>query len=90
VWNIVQLRRVLRPFAHEHRPVVLMGDLNMGAPAAARASRMRSLAAAPTFPANAPRRQLDHILARGPLPPHRSCAAHHLPLSDHRALSVDL
>jgi endonuclease/exonuclease/phosphatase family metal-dependent hydrolase len=51
---------------------------------------MRALAAGPTFPGEAPDRQLDHILGRGALPPRVTAAVHRLPLSDHRALSVDL
>jgi endonuclease/exonuclease/phosphatase family metal-dependent hydrolase len=89
-WNAVQLHRVLRPLSHEHGSVLLMGDLNMSASRATRVARMRPLAVAPTFPAEAPRLQLDHILARGPLPGPARAAAHHLPLSDHWALSVDV
>jgi endonuclease/exonuclease/phosphatase family metal-dependent hydrolase len=90
IWNVVQLRRVLRTFAQGQGPVVLMADLNMSPEDAARVTRMRPLATGTTFPADAPRRQLDHILARGPLPPPASSAVHDLPMSDHRALSVDL
>jgi endonuclease/exonuclease/phosphatase family metal-dependent hydrolase len=89
-WNTLQLHRVLRPLSHEQGPVVLMGDLNMGPRRARLITRMRALATAPTFPAEAPERQIDHILARGPLPCPSSAAALRLALSDHRALSVDL
>ena len=88
-WNVVQLRRLLAAVRDDH-PLVLMGDLNMGPARAARATGMRPLAAAPTFPAHAPREQLDHVLARGPLRPVVRAAAQQLPLSDHRALSVVL
>jgi endonuclease/exonuclease/phosphatase family metal-dependent hydrolase len=89
-WNIVQLSRLLRAVDPGDRPLVLLGDLNMGARLAARVSRMRPLATALTFPAQAPDRQLDHVLARGPLPAERNGWACELPLSDHRALVVQL
>ena len=41
---------------------VLLGDLNLDAGRGARRTGYRSLAAAPTFPADAPSRQLDHVL----------------------------
>jgi endonuclease/exonuclease/phosphatase family metal-dependent hydrolase len=66
-----------------------MGDLNMG-PADATRSGMRSLATAATFPVGTPTRQLDHILTDHPrlitMRPH----APMLPISDHRALVVDV
>jgi endonuclease/exonuclease/phosphatase family metal-dependent hydrolase len=89
-WNAVQLRQLLRDLGDDADPLVLLGDLNMGAPQARRLTGMRSLADASTFPADAPTRQLDHILGRGPLPPSTSAGAHQLPLSDHRALWVEV
>lgn len=89
-WNAVQLRRLLREFGPGTAPLVLLGDLNMGPVQAQRISGMRPLAAGLTFPADAPARQLDHILARGAVPPAVRGAVHRLPLSDHRALSADL
>jgi endonuclease/exonuclease/phosphatase family metal-dependent hydrolase len=90
-WNRRQLRTARRSLERCAQPVLLMGDLNMGPASAERLSGMRSLASALTFPAQAPVRQLDHILAAGPLPsrvgPGR---AHRLDLSDHQALSVDI
>jgi endonuclease/exonuclease/phosphatase family metal-dependent hydrolase len=68
---------------------VLMGDLNMGPERAARITGMLPLVTAPTFPARAPRAQLDHVLLDGDLPPARGEAVE-LPMSDHRALVVDL
>jgi endonuclease/exonuclease/phosphatase family metal-dependent hydrolase len=44
---------------------------------------------APTFPAGAPRQQLDHVLCQGELPRPRGQAVR-LPLSDHCALVVDV
>ncbi|SDQ04035.1 endonuclease/exonuclease/phosphatase family protein [Quadrisphaera sp. DSM 44207] len=89
-WNTVQLRCLVRAVAGAPEPVVLMGDLNVEAPSAARTTRMRSLAAATTFPAHAPDRQLDHILVRGGLRSTGRALAPRLPVSDHRPLVVDV
>ncbi len=87
-WNVLQLRRLVRSLAGTPEPLVVLGDLNMEPPRPARVTGMRSLAAAPTFPAQAPDRQLDHILVRGALAPVSRAEAPRLPLSDHRALVV--
>jgi endonuclease/exonuclease/phosphatase (EEP) superfamily protein YafD len=68
---------------------VLTGDLNMGPHATARATRLRSLAAVPTFPADHPHQQIDHVLADGPVVATHA-EARRMPLSDHLALVVDL
>jgi len=88
-WNIVQLHRLWRTLGARPGPAVLMGDLNMGARWAARVTGLQTLAAQPTFPADLPSRQLDHILARD-VHPAAPGEALQLPLSDHRALAVDL
>ena len=88
-WNVVQLRRLLRSLAGTREPLVLMGDLNMEPAQAQRVSRLRPLASAATFPAEAPVRQLDHLLARGPITAAGPGEAVALPLSDHRALVAD-
>ena len=89
-WNALQLRRLVGELRARAGRLVVMGDLNMGPAQAVRLSGMRPLATGLTFPVEAPARQLDHILGRGPLPPDATGTVHHLPLSDHRALSVDL
>lgn len=89
-WNALQLRRLVRGLAGSPEPLVLMGDLNMRPPAASRVSGLRPLAAALTFPAGQPTRQLDHVLARGPLRAAGPAWAPALPLSDHRALVVSV
>ena len=87
-WNALQLRRLVRGLAGSPEPLVLMGDLNMRPRAAARISGLRPLGSALTFPAGQPTRQLDHVLARGPLRAGGPATAPALPLSDHRALVV--
>lgn len=89
-WGRRQLRRITRDLAAVPGPVVLMGDLNMDAPVPAKITGYRSLAAHPTFPVDQPERQLDHILFRGRPPEVMRCQAPALPLSDHRALVVDI
>ena len=89
-WGQLQLRHVRRSLSGVADPVVLMGDLNMAGTLPARLTGYRSLAAHPTFPLGQPTRQLDHILARGVVGRVRSSEAPELPLSDHRALVVDL
>jgi endonuclease/exonuclease/phosphatase family metal-dependent hydrolase len=89
-WNGRQLRRlvVALPPARTH-PTVLLGDLNMGPRPAGRLTGMRPLASGPTYPATAPRSQIDHILASGTLGSARGHVVE-LPISDHRALVADL
>ncbi|MGI8948043.1 MAG: endonuclease/exonuclease/phosphatase family protein [Ornithinimicrobium sp.] len=86
--NLWQLRRVARWLRRLPGPQVLLGDLNQRVLLHGARSGFRSLARAPTHPADRPRRQLDHILARGALPPSTSTQTLALPISDHRALSV--
>jgi endonuclease/exonuclease/phosphatase family metal-dependent hydrolase len=88
-WNALQLRRLVRSLTGTREPVVLIGDLNMQPSQAARLTGMRSIAVAPTFPAAAPTRQIDHVLVRGPVRATGPAEAPQLPLSDHRALVVD-
>jgi endonuclease/exonuclease/phosphatase family metal-dependent hydrolase len=88
-WNRRQLRHLLRGLDRTERPMVLMGDLNMGPRPAGRITGLTSLAAGATFPARAPREQIDHILASRELGPAHG-AAMELPMSDHRALYADL
>src|SRR3954454_24743370 len=87
-WGALQLRRLVRSLTGTREPLVLMGDLNMRTEQAVRSSGLRSIAAARTFPAPQPRRQLDHVLVRGGLQATGPAEAVRLPLSDHRALVV--
>lgn len=88
-WNRRQLRVLLRSLQSQRRPLLLTGDLNMGPAPAGRITGMRPLAAARTFPADHPVEQIDHVLADGAVEAASSYAVR-LPLSDHRALVVDL
>ncbi len=89
-WNRAQFRRFVRDVRGFPQPRVLMGDLNMTPSAVARWSRMRALGSAPTFPADNPETQLDHILTDDLGLRVDSCNAPRLPISDHRALVVDI
>jgi endonuclease/exonuclease/phosphatase family metal-dependent hydrolase len=89
-WNRVQLRHLLRDMRGFAAPRVLMGDLNMTPPKSGRWVGLRSLGAAPTFPAEDPQRQLDHILTDDPTLGVDDSRAVELPISDHRALVVDV
>lgn len=89
-WNRVQLRRLRRDLAGLPGPRVLMGDLNLTPPTAARWTGLRSLAVAATFPAHDPCRQLDHILTDDDRMTAGACSSPQVPISDHRPLVVDI
>ncbi len=72
------------------RPQLLLGDLNLPGRLPHRLTGWVPLVQALTFPAPAPRVQIDHVLALGSLPRVGTGSARELPLSDHRALVVDL
>jgi endonuclease/exonuclease/phosphatase family metal-dependent hydrolase len=79
----------VRATADASGPVILMGDLNMGPDRAAAATGMAPIASHPTFPVDEPTEQIDHILLRGAL--HVGGSGNPaLPISDHRALWVEL
>jgi endonuclease/exonuclease/phosphatase family metal-dependent hydrolase len=89
-WNVHQLRRLRRDLTPLPDPLVLLGDLNLTGRSTARITGYRPLTDVATFPTDAPTRQLDHALLRGRLGPVRDQSSRQLPLSDHRALIVDL
>jgi endonuclease/exonuclease/phosphatase family metal-dependent hydrolase len=89
-WNRRQLRRLIHDLCGFPGPRLLMGDLNMTPRAVRRWSGMRTLAAAATFPAGTPARQLDHILTDGDRLRSGAAKAELMPISDHRPLVVDL
>jgi endonuclease/exonuclease/phosphatase family metal-dependent hydrolase len=88
-WGRRQLRALVTSLSGVARPLVLMGDLNMGRDRAAAITGMCSLVDAPTFPVDAPREQLDHVLADDSWQVVTG-EARRLPISDHCALVVDL
>ena len=88
-WGRHQLKTVTNA-VEDTEPLLLVGDLNMSCARARAITGMRPLVAEDTFPADAPREQLDHVLARGDVGEVVDTTVHELPLSDHRALSVDL
>lgn len=89
-WNRLQLRRMVRDLRGLPGPHVLVGDLNMRPTVAARWSRLRPLATAPTFPADAPKRQLDHVLTDHPGLVAGAVDAPVMAISDHRPLVVEV
>ena len=90
-WNRVQLRRLRRDLAGLPGPARADGRPQPDAAGAGPVARLRPLGAAPTFPADDPTRQLDHILvddsraARRGVRPRRRCS-----ISDHRPFVVDV
>jgi endonuclease/exonuclease/phosphatase family metal-dependent hydrolase len=89
-WNRVQLQHFIRDLRGYPGPHVLMGDLNMTPPTPSRWTRLRTLCEAATFPADEPCHQLDHILTDDRTLRANTCVAPRLPISDHRALVVDV
>ncbi|MGO4442321.1 endonuclease/exonuclease/phosphatase family protein [Mycobacterium sp. 2YAF39] len=89
-WNRRQMRLLMRDLRAFPGPYVLMGDLNMAPAKVGRLSGLRALGAATTFPADGPETQLDHILTDDGGLRVDNCYAPRLPISDHRALVVDI
>lgn len=89
-WNRVQLRRLIRDLQGFPGPRVLMGDLNMAPRTPNRWRGLRPLGQAPTFPADDPVHQLDYILTDDHSLTVEHCETPRLPISDHRALVVDV
>jgi endonuclease/exonuclease/phosphatase family metal-dependent hydrolase len=89
--NVLQLRRLRAALAQLPAPRLLVGDLNLPGGLPSRVLGWRPLVTGPTFPSPAPRLQIDHVLADG-LPDGAAAPGEivHLPLSDHRAVAVDL
>ncbi|MBV8788503.1 MAG: endonuclease/exonuclease/phosphatase family protein [Mycobacterium sp.] len=89
-WNRRQLRRLIHDLRGLPGPRLLTGDLNMTPSTVQRWSGMRALAAAATFPAQTPDRQLDHILTDDDGLRAGPTEAELMPISDHRPLVVDI
>ena len=89
-WNLAQLRKVTGALAAIGLPCVLLGDLNFPGGLPAAVTGWRALARVKTFPGASPSMQIDHALGHGLLPVVAAASARELPLSDHRALIVEL
>lgn len=89
-WNRRQLRRLVHDLRGFPAGRLLAGDLNLSLGAVRRWSGMRPLAVAPTFPAPAPDRQLDHILTDDRYLYSGATEADLMPISDHRPLVIDV
>jgi endonuclease/exonuclease/phosphatase family metal-dependent hydrolase len=89
-WNGVQLRRLLLTLRGTPGPQLLTGDLNIDGPLPKLLREWKPLVEAATFPADAPRVQLDHVLARRWTPTVTDAQVTRQPLSDHLAVAVDL
>ncbi|GAA1424218.1 endonuclease/exonuclease/phosphatase family protein [Agrococcus citreus] len=87
--NTRQLRRTARWLRQLPGPRVLMGDLNMPAGMARRASEARSLSRGATFPQSRPMVQIDHVLTADPLPLSRQVRVPRPELSDHMPVVVE-
>ncbi|HLL66836.1 MAG TPA: endonuclease/exonuclease/phosphatase family protein [Micromonosporaceae bacterium] len=93
-WNIRQLRTAVSVLGRLPAPRLLLGDLNLPAAMAGSASGWLRLARRATYPGQAPRVQLDHVLVdpRGVdrLPGVLGVATPLVSVSDHRPLVVQL
>jgi endonuclease/exonuclease/phosphatase family metal-dependent hydrolase len=88
--NAWQLRRLAAALRRLPGPYLLLGDLNLPAPVPARLTGLVPLASARTFPAPAPRAQLDHVLASRGVFSVVGAQALEMAVSDHRALAVEV
>jgi endonuclease/exonuclease/phosphatase family metal-dependent hydrolase len=89
-WNLAQLRKLTNALGALGHPCVLLGDLNFPGRLPAAVSGWRALARVKTFPGANPSMQLDHALAHGMVPAVAVASSRELPLSDHRALILEL
>jgi endonuclease/exonuclease/phosphatase family metal-dependent hydrolase len=89
-WNRRQLRRLVADLQGFPGPHMLVGDLNLTPAAVERSTGMRSLGHAATFPAESPRRQIDHVLTDDPRLKVQSFESPLMPISDHRPQVVDI
>ena len=90
-WNAWQLRRLVRALRGLPGPYLLMGDLNLPGRLPPMLAGWTPLVRGKTFPAHAPKLQLDHVLA-SPWSSWEASDARvvELPVSDHRAVVVDV
>lgn len=90
-WNVAQLRALSRWAREFPGPRLMIGDFNLPGAVPRLATRWVQLARVPTYPSWRPRVQFDHVLGDGIAETAvRDVEAMRLPVSDHRALVVDL
>lgn len=90
-WNAWQLRHVVGALRRLPGPYLLMGDLNLPGPLPRLLAGWDCLSRGATFPAHDPHVQLDHVLASPGLSfATTSYEVREQPLSDHRAVVVDV
>jgi endonuclease/exonuclease/phosphatase family metal-dependent hydrolase len=89
-WNRRQLRRLVDDLRGFPGPRLLLGDLNLRPRAVRRCTGMRPLAAARTYPASGPHRQIDHVLTDDHRLRGGAVESELMPISDHRPLVVEL
>lgn len=89
-WNAVQIRRLLHTLQGLPGAQVLTGDLNISGPLPRVLREWKPLISGLTFPANEPRAQLDHVLARRWSPTLAHTEIVELPVGDHLAVVVDV
>jgi endonuclease/exonuclease/phosphatase family metal-dependent hydrolase len=90
-WNVAQLRDLVRWSRAFPGPRFLLGDLNLPGPVVGRVTGWARLARTPTYPSDRPRVQFDHVLSdRVDASSVSSAAGLQLPVSDHRAVTVDV
>jgi endonuclease/exonuclease/phosphatase family metal-dependent hydrolase len=82
-----QLARLRRWAASLPGPVLLAGDLNLVGPVPARVFGAQRLVAGPTYPAEVPRVQFDHVLGPARVDPQHP-EVRRLALGDHRLATV--
>jgi len=82
-----QLARLRRWARSLPGPVLLAGDLNLTGPVPARVFGAQRLVRSPSYPAGAPRVQLDHVLGPATLAA-QDPQVRRLPLGDHRLVTV--
>jgi endonuclease/exonuclease/phosphatase family metal-dependent hydrolase len=88
--NRRQLHRLVKELRGFPGPRLLAGDFNLTTSTVVRSTGMRSLGQAATFPAESPRRQIDHILTDDARLKVCRCESPLMPISDHRPLVVDI
>jgi endonuclease/exonuclease/phosphatase family metal-dependent hydrolase len=91
VRTVRQLREVRSWLSGLPGPQLLLGDLNLPGRPVRRITGWTPLVNSPTFPSPSPRVQLDHVLAAGLPAGFRAVGrVQEVPISDHRAVRVDL